>query len=55
MDPLFRGRDGHHLLRRAFRLRPGLGRGRGDEPDDGVHEALRLDLQQQMVRFAFKI
>ena len=50
VDPLLRGRDCHHLLRGAVRLRPGPGRGRGDEPDDGEHEALRLHLQQQMVR-----
>ena len=31
MDSLFRGSDGHHLLRGAVRLRPGPGRGRGDE------------------------
>ena len=28
----------------------GAGRGRGDEPHDRVDEALRLDLQQQVVR-----
>ena len=49
MDPLLRRRDGDHLLRRVVRIRPRPGRGRGDEPDDGVHEALRLHLQQQVV------
>ncbi len=28
MDPLFRGRDGHHLLRGHVRVRPGPPRGR---------------------------
>ena len=31
MDSLFRRSDGHHLLRGAVRVRPGPGRGRGDE------------------------
>ena len=31
VDPLFRGGHRHHLLRRALRLRPGPGWGRGDE------------------------
>ena len=31
MDPLFRGGHRHHLLRGSVRLRPGAGRGRGDE------------------------
>ena len=31
VDSLFRRSDGHHLLRGAVRVRPGPGRGRGDE------------------------
>ena len=31
VDPLFRGGHRHHLLCGALRLRPGAGRGRGDE------------------------
>lgn len=50
MDPLLRGRHCNHLLRRAVRLRLGARRGRGDEPNDRVDEAVRFDLQLQVVR-----
>lgn len=49
MDPLLRGRDGHNLLRGHVRVRPGAARGRDDEPNARVSEAVRLDLQQQVV------
>ena len=32
-----------------FSVRHGAGGGRRDEPNDGVDEAVRLDLQQQVV------
>ena len=35
VDPLFRGSDGHHLLRGAVGVRPRAGRGRGDEQVSG--------------------
>lgn len=50
MDTLLRGCNGHHLLRGTIRLRSGAGGGRRDEPNDRIDEAVRLDLQLQVVR-----
>ena len=50
MDTLFRRCDRYYLLRGAKWIRPGARRGRGDEQDDRIYEAVRLHLQQQMVR-----
>ena len=49
MDSLFRERDRDHILRFPFRLRSGSSGRRRNEQNARKLEAVRIDLQQQMV------
>jgi len=49
VDPLLRGRDLDHFPGRAERVRPGACGGRDGQSNAGEPEAVRLDLQQQVL------
>lgn len=50
MDTLLRRCNGNHFLRGVVRVRPGAGGGRRNESDDRIDEAVRLDMQLEVVR-----